>query len=232
MKYKNSFKATFIERPNRFIAKCKLDDEIVTVHIKNTSRCTELLIQGAEVYLEYNPSKARKTNYSLISVRKGEKLYNLDSQIPNDLAYEGIQGGYIQLPNLNGEISVLKREVTYNNSRFDIYAETTHGDKCFIEVKGVTLEFDGIVKFPGAPTTRGTKHLKELIQAKNEGYRTYVLFIIQVEGISHLEPHDEMDIKFSNMLREAKQSGVEILAYDCKVFIDGIELSKLVEVKI
>lgn len=230
MKYLNSIEATFIERTNRFIAKCKINEEIVVVHIKNTSRCTELLVEGATVFLEYAPSKTRKTDYSLITVRKGKRLFNLDSQVPNDLAIDGLKNGKIKLPNITNEFTLLKKEVTYQHSRFDIYAETTDEEKCFIEVKGVTLEQDNIVKFPGAPTTRGTKHVIELMRAKEEGFHTFVLFIIQVEGITRLVPYDEMDKKFTNALRKAYDSGVEVLAYDCIVTNDSIEISKAVEV--
>lgn len=232
MKYLNSIRATFIERPNRFIAKCLLGEEMVTAHIKNTSRCTELLIRGAEVYLEYAPNRTRKTDYSLITVKKGEKLFNLDSQIPNELVFQSLKNGTLKLPNIEGEFSVLRKEVTYKNSRFDIYGETIKGEKFFLEVKGVTLEQDGVVMFPGAPTTRGNKHLNELMIANLEGYHSFVLFIIQVEGIKYLKPHDEMDIQFSNSLRKASKSGVGILAYDCIVSTDGIEISQQVEVKL
>lgn len=232
MKYMNSIKATFIERPNRFIAKCKIDDEIVIVHVKNTSRCTELLVEGATVYLEYAPSNTRKTDYSLISVLKDTRLFNLDSQVPNELALEGIRNGTIKLPSIKGEYTLLKKEVTFKNSRFDIYAETDIGEKCFIEVKGVTLEHNGVVKFPGAPITRGTKHVLELIEAKKEGFYAFILFIIQVEGIQLLVPYEEMDKKFTNALREADKSGVEIVAYDCCVTKDSIEIAKQVLVKL
>lgn len=232
MKYLNSIKATFIERPNRFIAKCMINNEVVLAHVKNTSRCTELLIEGATVYLEFAPSKNRKTDYSLISVLKRDRLFNLDSQVPNDLAFDGIQKGIITLPNIEGEYTVLKKEVTYKKSRFDIYVETNIGEKCFIEVKGVTLEQNGVVKFPGAPTTRGTKHVLELIEAKKEGYRSFILFVIQVEGIKLLQPFDEMDKKFADALREAYKTGVQIIAYDCHVTEDSIELSQGVKVKL
>lgn len=230
MKYKNIINAIFIERPNRFIAVCKIDEKVINVHVKNTSRCTELLVTGAEVFLEYNKSKSRKTDYTLITVKKGEKLFNLDSQIPNILAFNGIKNGTIILPNLNDEIFILKKEVKYKNSRFDIYGETISGIKFFLEVKGVTLEENGEVKFPGAPTIRGTKHVLELIEAKNEGYRSYVLFVIQVEGITYLKLYDEMDKKFAEALRYADKCGVNIIAYDCVVAPNEIEISKKVEV--
>lgn len=232
MKYKNSMKATFIKRPNRFIAICKIGAEIIPVHVKNTSRCTELLIEGAEVYVEYVPNKNRKTDYSLIAVKKGNKLFNLDSQVPNEISVDAIAEGVIELPNVKGDITLLKREVTYRTSRFDIYAETSLGEKCFIEVKGVTLEDEGIVKFPGAPTTRGVKHIKELIQATEEGYKTFILFVIQTNDISYLTPYVEMDKKFSELLREAANLGVEVIAYDCHVTENSIEIAYPVEVRL
>lgn len=232
MKYINSIKATFVRRPNRFIAECKIDNEMVIAHVKNTSRCTELLIEGAEVYLEYVPSKKRKTDYSLITVKKDNKLFNLDSQVPNEIASSGIEEGIIQLPGIDGEMTLIKREVTYRNSRFDIYVETSLGEKCFIEVKGVTLEEEGMMKFPGAPTTRGTKHVKELIQAKEEGFKSFVLFIIQTSDASCITPHDKMDKKFSETLREAANCGVEVIAYDCHVTEDSIEIARPVEVRL
>ena len=151
MKYNNSIPATFISRPNRFIAYCQIGDETVKVHVKNTGRCKELLIPGVTVYLEYDGNPKRKTAYSLIAVQKGERLINMDSQVPNKVFYEAVRLEKINLPGLSQKVLMLKPEKTYKNSRFDAYIKT-ETQKAFVEVKGVTLEEDGIVRFPDAPT--------------------------------------------------------------------------------
>lgn len=232
MKYDNIVKAQFVERPNRFIAHCKIENETVIVHVKNTGRCKELLIPGATVYLEYAPSPKRKTDYSLIAVEKDSYLINMDSQAPNYVTLEGLQNNVIQLPNLQGEVTLLKREVKYGNSRFDVYIETELGEKGFIEVKGVTLEEDGTVMFPDAPTARGTKHIYELIQAKEAGYRAYILFIIQMKPVKYFTPNKKMDQAFAEALGEANRKGVEIIAYDCTITRDTMEASSSVEVRL
>ena len=228
MKYENIKEAVFIERPNRFIANVCIDGKEEKVHVKNTGRCRELLIKGCRVFLEESKNSARKTKYSLVAVYKGERLINMDSQIPNYVAEEALKKGIIK------EIGIpdfVKREVKYSQSRFDIYYEKD-GRKGFIEVKGVTLEKNGEVLFPDAPTERGTKHIKELIKAKKEGYVAAVLFVIQMQDVSFFAPNAETDKDFSQALKNAKEEGVNILAYDCDVKEDEIVLKDKVEVRV
>lgn len=228
MKYENIKEAVFIERPNRFIANVCVDGKEEKVHVKNTGRCRELLLKGCRVFLEESKNSARKTKYSLVAVYKGERLINMDSQIPNYVAEEALKKGIIK------EIGIpdfVKREVKYSQSRFDIYYEKD-GRKGFIEVKGVTLEKNGEVLFPDAPTERGTKHIKELIKAKKEGYEAAVLFVIQMKDVSFFAPNAETDKDFSQALKNAKEEGVSILAYDCDVKEDEIVLKDKVEVRV
>lgn len=228
MKYENIKEAVFIERPNRFIANVCIDGKEEKVHVKNTGRCRELLLKGCRVFLEESKNNARKTKYSLVAVYKGERLINMDSQIPNYVAEEALKKGIIK------EIGIpdfVKREVKYSQSRFDIYYEKD-GRKGFIEVKGVTLEKNGEVLFPDAPTERGTKHIKELIKAKKEGYEAAVLFVIQMKDVSFFAPNAETDKDFSQALKNAKEEGVNILAYDCDVKEDEIVLKDKVEVRV
>lgn len=222
--YKETVKAVFIKRPNRFIAHCMLDGEEVIAHVKNTGRCLELLIEGATVYLEPSDNPNRKTKFSLISVQKGERLVNIDSQVPNKMVYEALKSGAMVLP-LDGEITHLKAEQTYNQSRFDFYFETEK-EKGFIEVKGVTLEEDGVALFPDAPTERGVKHLYELIEAKKEGYLAYVIFVIQMKDVKSFMPNIKMHKEFGQALSEAKDQGVKVLAYDSMVTKDSITINK------
>lgn len=231
MQYKNSIQATFIERPNRFIAYCEVKGERVKVHVKNTGRCKELLIPGCIVYLEYDANPKRKTQYSLISVQKGERLINMDSQVPNKVFYEAIQQGELTLPDLKGEIVQLKPEKTYKHSRFDAYIETTQ-EKAFIEIKGVTLEEEGIVKFPDAPSERALKHVEELIQALEEGYKAYLIFIVQMKGVLYFTPHAATQEAFAKVVQRAASKGVHILAYDCEVTEATIQIGEAVEVRL
>lgn len=215
MKYGEMTEARFLRRVNRFTAFVELDGQEEMVHVKNTGRCRELLIEGARVFLEKAEKAERKTKYSLIAVYKGELLVNMDSQAPNQMAAEALAAGKIKEI---GEVDFLKREVKYGNSRFDLYYQK--GEKeGFLEVKGVTLEEDGTALFPDAPTERGTKHLRELIQAKKEGYEAAVLFVIQMKGVKVFRPHEERDKAFAEALRAAAAAGVKILAYDCGVEI-------------
>ena len=228
MKYENIKEAVFIERPNRFIANVCIDGNEEKVHVKNTGRCRELLLKGCRVFLEESKNSARKTKYSLVAVYKGERLINMDSQIPNYVAEEALKKGIIK------EIGIpdfVKREVKYSQSRFDIYYEKD-GRKGFIEVKGVTLEKNGEVLFPDAPTERGTKHIIELIKDKKEGYEAAVLFVIQMKDVSFFAPNAETDKDFSQALKNAKEEGVNILAYDCDVKEDEIVLKDKVEVRV
>ena len=225
MKYKNIVEGKFIERPNRFIAKVEIDGVTETVHVKNTGRCRELLVKGSTVYLEKSNNPERKTGYDLIAVLKnGNNIINMDSQIPNAVTEEWLNKG-----NLFSKDAVIRREVTHNKSRFDFYIED--GDrKIFLEVKGCTLETDDIARFPDAPTERGVKHINELIDCKNLGLEAYILFVIQMKGIKHFEPNDITHTALGDALRRAEKSGVKILAYDCIVTPDSIEIDKEVKV--
>lgn len=231
MKYEHIVKGKFLKRPNRFISHCQVGDEEVLAHVKNTGRCAELLQEGVTVYLEYAPSPTRKTDYSLIGVIKGDKLINMDAQAPNLVAVEGIKEGKITLPNLTGNITHLRQEVTFEGSRFDIYLETDLGEKAFIEVKGVTLEQDNVVKFPDAPTVRGAKHVKTLIKAVESGYGAYVLFIVQMADVSYFTPNGANDPAFEQILLEAKKAGVAVLAYDTTVTPEQLVIRQAVPVK-
>ncbi len=224
MKYENVVKGVFIERPNRFIAICEIDGKKEICHVKNTGRCKELLINGVTVCLEKSNNPNRKTKYDLIAVQKGDRLINMDSQVVNKVALEFV-------PKLFNDIKKIKPEHKYGNSRFDIYIET-ETEKIFVEVKGVTLESDGVARFPDAPTERGVKHLNELQKAVTEGYRAYVLFVIQMSDVIFFEPNRETHPQFADTLKQAKEKGVIPLAYDCAVTIDTIEIRKPVLIKL
>ncbi|MGN1230425.1 MAG: DNA/RNA nuclease SfsA [Anaerotignum sp.] len=226
MEYGKMTEARFLRRVNRFTAFVELDGQEEMVHVKNTGRCKELLVEGARVFLEEADKEGRKTRYSLIAVYKGDMLVNMDSQAPNQMAAEALAEGKIEEI---GEVDFLKREVKYGNSRFDIYYRKGE-QKGFIEVKGVTLEEDGIAMFPDAPTERGTKHLRELIQAKEEGYEAAVLFVIQMKGVKKFRPNEERDGKFTEALRDAAAAGVKILAYDCGVQVGKAWIEEKVSV--
>lgn len=227
MQYKNIVTGTFKSRPNRFIAMVEIDGTLEKCHVKNTGRCRELLLPEAEVYLEKSDSTKRRTAYDLIGVKKGEFLINMDSQAPNKAVKEWLeQEVYFR------HVTLLKPECKYGNSRIDFYLETAEERRIFIEVKGVTLEEDGIARFPDAPTERGIKHIRELQQALEEGYETYILFVIQMKGILHFEPNDRTHPAFGDALREAAEHGVNILAYDCLVTEDSMRLDEKVEVQL
>lgn len=231
MKYKNVVKGTFIERPNRFIAKVDIDGNIHTVHVKNTGRCRELLIKGSTVYLAKSDNQERKTLYDLIAVEKKREnkeplLINMDSQVPNVVAEEFLIKG-----NLFSENAIIKREVTYKNSRFDLYIED-NGKKSFLEVKGVTLESDGIAMFPDAPTIRGVKHINELVSAIADGYEAYILFVIQMKGVKLFKPNAKMHKEFADVLSFAKKNGVKVLAVDSIVTKDSIEIDSFIKTEV
>ncbi len=228
MKYTSIKVGTFIKRPNRFLAHVIIDGKEEIVHVKNTGRCRELLQEGATIILEKAAKEDRKTKYSLISVYKGDVLVNIDSQVPNAVVYEGILEEKVkELSN----VTKLSREVSYGNSRFDLYFERDER-KGFIEVKGVTLETDGIAMFPDAPTERGCKHIYEMIKAVEEGYEGYLFFLIQMKGIQFFTPHVIRDPKLAEALRLASEKGVTILAYDSIVSEDGIRIGDPVEVRL
>ena len=211
MNYKNTIRGIFKDRPNRFIAHVQIGDQLETVHVKNTGRCRELLVPEAEVILEKSDNPARKTKYDLISVNKEGRWINMDSQAPNQAAAEWLAGG-----GLASAVTNIKREITYHDSRFDL-AFSEDGHPAFMEVKGVTLEQDGAAMFPDAPTERGVKHIMELREAALEGYRAYILFVIQMKGILSFSPNRNTHPEFADALKLASESGVRILARDCIV---------------
>jgi sugar fermentation stimulation protein A len=224
--YPNVQLAYFINRPNRFIAQCKLQDtaEIVTVHVKNTGRCKELFAPGVEVALSYQPSPKRKTAYDLIAVKKAENWINIDSQVPNALASQAILAGDIVLPQLNGSIVSLKREKRFGQSQFDILIETDTGQQAFVEVKGMTLENQQIGAFPDAPTLRGLKHVTELIDAAAQGYQSYLLFVVQFAAVKTATIHTQMQPQLAEMITLGQQQGLSVLAYNCQVTPATIEI--------
>jgi len=222
MKYSSVKEARFLSRPNRFIAYVELNGETVVAHVKNTGRCKELLLPGATVYLSESDNPDRKTKYDLIAVKKGDRLINMDSAVPNMTAPDYIR-------RLIPDVTYLKPEVTYKSSRFDFYAETKT-DKWFIEVKGVTLEADGVVLFPDAPTLRGEKHVHELISAMDEGYKAMILFVIQMENVKYFTPNIVTHKSFGEALSAASERGVAIEAADCAVTSDSVVINKRVEV--
>lgn len=226
MKYKNTEAAVFIDRPNRFIAHVTLNGQTETVHVKNTGRCKELLVPGAEVILERSSNPARKTKYDIICVNKAGRWINMDSQVPNKAAAEWIRGGAL----FPEEVQVYT-ERTYGNSRFDIYVESPRR-KAFIEVKGVTLEENNVARFPDAPTLRGIKHMEELIRCMEDGYEAYLLFVIQMKGIVKFEPNWNTHWEFGETLRKAEQAGVKLLAYDCLIEQDRIEIKEPVPINL
>ena len=226
MKYKNIEEAHFLERPNRFIAYVETKQGREVCHVKNTGRCKELLTENAIVYVQRNDNPNRKTKLDLIGVRKNQYLINMDSQAPNVAVKEWLQKG-----NLFSEHAKIYSEKTYGESRFDFYIEDGER-KVFMEVKGVTLELDGVCRFPDAPTERGVKHIKELMKCREEGYEAYILFVIQMSPVKYLEPNDATHKAFGDALREAKKAGVQILARDCHVTIDSMEIMNEVEVRL
>lgn len=225
MKYPNIVSGTFLSRPNRFIAHIAFDGKEEICHVKNTGRCKELLPAGAKVYCVDAQSPNRKTRYDLVAVQKGNRLINMDSQAPNAAAHEWLLSGGL------GAVKNLHPESRRGDSRFD-FSFTKDGIPCFLEVKGVTLEHDGVCAFPDAPTLRGVKHLRELTQLSKEGYGAYILFVIQMSDVSYLRPNDTTDPAFSAALREAAQAGVQILAMDCAVTPESMTIRNPVTIKL
>lgn len=230
MKYKRIVEGVFVSRPNRFIAQVIVDGTEQTVHVKNTGRCRELLVEGARVYLSVSDNPARKTNYDLVAVEKvtdrGVLLINMDSQIPNDVVAEWLpQSGLF-----SGD-AVFHREYTFGKSRFDFYVEDCNR-KAFVEVKGVTLEDNGVVSFPDAPTERGVKHIEELVSALEKGYESYVIFVVQMKGVSEFRPNRERHPEFADVLRKANESGVKIISLDCFVSPDEMKIDSEIKMNL
>lgn len=225
MTYENIRPGIFRDRPNRFIAHVEIDGQPETVHVKNTGRCRELLVPGAEVFCQHFDSTARKTQYDLICVRKGPYLINVDSQAPNAAVKEWLLSGGL------GPITDLRPETVHGDSRFD-FSFQKDGKPCFLEVKGVTLEEQGICAFPDAPTQRGAKHLRGLQRAAQEGFGAYVLFVIQMKPVRFLHPNDATDPDFGSALRQAAAAGVRVLAVDCFVSPAEMRIADFVEVRL
>ncbi len=225
MRYHSIVPGIFLSRPNRFIAHIEIDGQTEICHVKNTGRCRELLPAGAKVWCEKSGNSARKTKFDLISVQKGSRIINMDSQAPNAAVKEWLETGGL------GQIEDLKPESRHGDSRFD-FSFTKDGTPCFLEVKGVTLENGGVCAFPDAPTMRGAKHLRELTQLAKEDYGAYVLFVIQMADVAYLHPNDGTDPDFGAALREAAAAGVKVLAMDCQVTPDSMTLHSPVAVRL
>lgn len=224
MTYQNVVPAVFLSRPNRFVANVVYNGEEIAVHVKNTGRCRELLVPGARVYLTMSDNKNRKYKFDLIAVEKktdrGVLLINMDSFAPNIAAEE-----WVGSCGLFSKNAVVRHEVSFGSSRFDLYVSDGER-KAFIEVKGVTLEHDGVASFPDAPTERGIKHVEELISCRKAGYEAYILFVVQMKGIRIFKPNDETHAAFGDALRKAYNSGVNILVRDCLVTPDSMEIDE------
>lgn len=226
MQYGKILPARFLSRPNRFVARVEAEGEELVCHVKNTGRCRELLVPGATVWLEESPHPSRKTKFDLIAVEKGDRLINMDAQAPNKVFGEwAAAGGFRE------GLTSLRPETTYGSSRFDFYWESSKS-RGFVEVKGVTLEEDGVVRFPDAPTLRGVKHLDELAKAREAGYEAAVCFVIQMENVRWFAPNDETHPEFGQALRRAAQAGVEILAMDCAVTPQSLTMGKSVPIRL
>lgn len=223
MEYRNMLPGIFLARPNRFIAHIEIDGQMEVCHVKNTGRCRELLTPGTQVWCQKADNPARKTQYDLIAVQKGSRLINMDSQAPNAAAKEWLLSGGL------GKIENLKPESFHGSSRFD-FSFIRNGKPCLLEVKGVTLENDGICAFPDAPTERGARHLRHLAQAAQDGFDCYVLFVIQMKDVVYLHPNDVTDPDFGKALREAAAAGVTVLAMDCLVTENSMTIQNPVNV--
>lgn len=224
MHYSNIEKGIFLSRPNRFLAHVVVDGREVICHVKNTGRCKELLIPNCEVYVQHHDNPNRKTEYSLISVQKGNRLVNIDSQAPNIVVKEWLEHNQIIQ-----EIRKIYPEKKYCNSRFDFYLEREERP-AYVEVKGVTLEENGVVLFPDAPTERGIKHVYELCQCKKDGFDAYIIFVIQMQNVRYFMPNIKTHPAFGEALQHAKERGVSILAFDCKVTPDSMSISSRIPV--
>lgn len=224
MIYQNMKRGVFLSRPNRFIANVEVGGHEEVCHVKNTGRCKELLVPGATVFVQEADNSKRKTRFSVISVMKGKRLINMDSQAPNKVFYEWVLEG-----NFMDDIVFIKPEARYKNSRFDFYIET-QTRKIFVEVKGVTLEGNGVAMFPDAPTERGVKHVNELCACTLDGYEAYIVFVIQMKGVKYFIPNMITHEEFGIALGNAAHKGVNVIALDCVVTENSLEISNRVPI--
>ena len=224
VRYGQIVRGVFLERPNRFVAYAQIADGVQKVHVKNTGRCRELLIPGTVIWLDESDNPQRKTRYDLVAVEKGNKLINMDSQAPNR-----VFGEYVAAGKFMPELTSVKAEATWGDSRFDFRLEDAKGP-IFVEVKGVTLEEDGFARFPDAPTERGVKHLRGLTRAVEQGYRAAVVFVVQMEDVKSLSPNDDTHPAFGEALRQAAKAGVQVYAYSCRVIPGEVEILRPVPV--
>lgn len=219
--YRQPFSARFIDRPNRFIARVQADGQELVCHVKNTGRCRELLLPGAQVVVAPAGNPLRKTGYGLVAVYKGDMLVNIDSQAPNTIASAWLKERYPS--------ATVRREASFGDSRLDFHVKAP-GLSLYVEAKGCTLEEDSLALFPDAPTQRGVKHLKTLMDCQAQGHQAMALFVIQMKPVRAFSPHDAMHPQFGDTLRQAARSGVQVLAYDCRVGMDGMEIDAPVPV--
>ena len=225
MTYENMTPGVFLARPNRFVAHVRIDGAEEICHVKNTGRCRELLVPGCTVWCQRSANPNRKTKFDLIAVRKGDRLINMDSQAPNAAAREWLAAGGL------GNLENLRAETVQGDSRFD-FSFVKDGKQCFLEVKGCTLENDGVCAFPDAPTERGAKHLRGLTELARQGYGAYVLFVIQMTDVKYIHPNDATDPAFGTALREAAANGVQVLAVDCRITPDSMTIGDFVPVEL
>lgn len=230
MKYKKIVQGRFLARPNRFIAQVRVLENTEVCHVKNTGRCRELLLPESVVYLEASDNPARKTRYDLVAVKKGEVLVNMDSNAPNKVVGEWLAQAGCPLFSKE-EKPQIKPEYKYGSSRIDFYVKTGQ-QKILMEVKGVTLEEQGVARFPDAPSQRAVKHVQELMKAVAEGYECYVMFVVQMKGVRYFTPNEDTHPEFCHMLRQAHKAGVQVLAYDCVVSEEGLWLDAPVPVRL
>ena len=225
MNYPNMTPGVFLARPNRFVAHVSIDGETEICHVKNTGRCRELLVPGCTVWCQRSTNPNRKTKFDLIAVHKGQRLINMDSQAPNAAAREWLRSGGL------GQIEDLRAETVQGDSRFD-FSFTKDGKPYFLEVKGCTLEQDGVCAFPDAPTERGAKHLRGLTELAKSDFGAYVLFVIQMTDVKYIHPNDVTDPAFGRALREAAAAGVQVLAVDCEITPDSMTIRDFVPVEL
>ena len=226
MKYQKIVTGVFRSRPNRFVAMCEVEGQTYRCHVKNTGRCRELLIPGVQVYLQDRRGEGGSTDFSLIAVKKGDQIVNIDSQAPNAVVKEALLSGSLVLPGFE-DPDLVRGEYTFGDSRLDFYIEKG-GRKGLVEVKGVTLEVESAALFPDAPTQRGIKHLNEL--AKAEGYNRFVIFVIQMKGVALFSPNNATHPQFGQSLKDAQTAGVTVLAFDCDVTEDSLILDSPIPV--